>query len=110
MTERFARRPLTSADLRCAYCHGLAADAATCAGCGTWTHPACLAEADACPTLGCPDARPARLRRLRRRARPVGFVAWWARNRRLAVATAAVWLVVAVAGLFLLRPVMLVVP
>ncbi|MCO5165737.1 MAG: hypothetical protein M9894_05135 [Planctomycetes bacterium] len=110
MTERLALRPLPSADLRCAYCHGSAADAATCAGCGTWTHPGCLTEAGACPTLGCPEAAPRPPRRVRRRARPVGFVAWWTRNRRLAAAASAIWTVVATAGLFLVRDTMLVVP
>jgi hypothetical protein len=45
---------------RCALCHdGLDLEPArTCAGCGTATHLACLADARGCPTLGCSAPRP----------------------------------------------------
>jgi hypothetical protein len=55
--------------LRCSFCHGSAADAITCPGCGTLIHLGCREEAGGwCPTLGCasairrPVANPARPR------------------------------------------------
>ena len=57
--DRINARP--SPELRCAYCHGSADGAVSCASCGTLTHPGCREEAGRCITIGCIVRAPVRV-------------------------------------------------